>query len=245
MKARLSDQALKIQDGSSPMPMYTCLHVKSNVSAKIFQEWYEFTPFEVSVPKYGINFKTSDFACKFYMGQKIKSFPEVRLHFLYGIWGSAFTIQFKRLWTEKGRNGHNEILKMILPNPSSTDINTCLESNEPENNTENFLERCLEVDEIETMGCDANSSSDNDEDDIKNCDEDKNRENDHANDQELIIPKTPEDNLLKKRFTFRKKRQSSLPKMSCKKSNDMVKTMKTSKTSYDLNVESGNQSNDK
>ena len=48
------------------------------------------------------------------MGEKIKSFPEVRLHFLYGIWGSAFTIQFKRLLQEKGRNGHGEILKMVL-----------------------------------------------------------------------------------------------------------------------------------
>ena len=114
MKARLSDQADKIKDGNVPFPMYTCLHVKSNVSAKVFQEWYEFTPYEVSIPKYGVNFKTSDFASKFFMGEKIKSFPEVRLHFLYGIWGSAFTIQFKRLLQEKGRNGHGEILKMVL-----------------------------------------------------------------------------------------------------------------------------------
>ena len=66
MKARLSDQANKIKDGQVPFPMYTCLHVKSNVSAKIFQEWYEFTPFEVCIPKYGVNFKTSDFASKFF-----------------------------------------------------------------------------------------------------------------------------------------------------------------------------------
>ena len=122
MKARLSDQANKIKDGQVPFPMYTCLHVKSNVSAKIFQEWYEFTPFEVCIPKYGVNFKTSDFASKFFMGEKIKSFPEVRLHFLYGIWGSAFTIQFKRLLQEKGRNGHGEILKMVLITDPSNDV---------------------------------------------------------------------------------------------------------------------------
>ena len=52
------------------------------------------------------------------MGQKVKSFPEVRLHFLYGIWGSAFTILFKRLLQEKGRNSQGEILKMILNDPS-------------------------------------------------------------------------------------------------------------------------------
>ena len=140
MKARLSDQADKIQNGQVPMPMYTCLHVKSNVSAKIFQvlnfitlakmdnikcsvlqEWYEFTPYEVGIPKYGVFFRTSDFASKFYMGQKVKSFPEVRLHFLYGIWGSAFTILFKRLLQEKGRNSQGEILKMILNDPSDED----------------------------------------------------------------------------------------------------------------------------
>ena len=118
MKARLSDQADKINQGQVPMPMYTCLHVRSNVSAKVFQEWYGFTPYEVEIPKYGVFIRTSDFASKFYMGQKVKSFPEVRLHFLYGVWGSAFTILFKRLLQEKGRNSQGEILKMILNDPS-------------------------------------------------------------------------------------------------------------------------------
>ena len=120
MKARLSDQADIIADGQVPMPMYTCLHVKSSVSAKVFQEWYEFTPYEVGIPKYGLFFKTSDFASKFYMGEKIKSFPEVRLHYLYGIWGSAFTILFKRFVQEKNRQ--NEINKMVFQTPSNNDI---------------------------------------------------------------------------------------------------------------------------
>ena len=60
------------------------------------------------------------------MGQKVKSFPEVRLHFLYGIWGSAFTILLKRLVQEKGRNGEKEVLKMVLGNscPNNSDSNT-------------------------------------------------------------------------------------------------------------------------
>ena len=37
MKARLSDQREKIKNGLAPLPLYTCLHVKSNVSAMIFQ----------------------------------------------------------------------------------------------------------------------------------------------------------------------------------------------------------------
>ena len=76
MKARLSDQANKIKDGQVPFPMYTCLHVKSNVSAKIFQEWYEFTPYEVSIPKYGVNFKTSDFT----RSEDLLVFLFVKLH---------------------------------------------------------------------------------------------------------------------------------------------------------------------
>ena len=44
MKARLSDQADKIRNGQVPMPMYTCLHVKSNVSAKIFQVCLKILP---------------------------------------------------------------------------------------------------------------------------------------------------------------------------------------------------------
>ena len=151
MKARLSDQREKVLNGSAPLPLYTCLHVKSNVSAMIFQvnitenillsfhikiahlhfdfvsiififcqEWYEFTPFEVGIPKYGVFMNSKDFASKFYVGQKVKSFPEVRLHFLYGIWGSAFTILLKRLVQEKGRNGEKEVLKMILGSSSCT-----------------------------------------------------------------------------------------------------------------------------
>jgi len=37
MKDKLSNQAKKIEQGQAPLPSYTCLHVKSNVSAKVFQ----------------------------------------------------------------------------------------------------------------------------------------------------------------------------------------------------------------
>lgn len=116
MTSTLSDQREKIRDGAAPLPVHTCLHVKSNVSAKIFQEWYEFTPFEVSIPKYGVCMKMEDFGSKFYMGQKVKGFQEFPLHFLYGLWGSAFSILLKRLVQERRRNSHTEILRLILSN---------------------------------------------------------------------------------------------------------------------------------
>ena len=37
------------------------------------------------------------FGSRYFKGKISKSFPEYPLHFLQGIWGSAFTILFKRL----------------------------------------------------------------------------------------------------------------------------------------------------
>lgn len=92
--------------------------------------------------------KTEDFGSKFYMGQKVKSFPEVRIHFLYGIWGSAFTILFKRLVQEKHRNGQNEMLKMILQNDLPSMINckkTVIndDGDDDDDNDEELIVRCM------------------------------------------------------------------------------------------------------
>ena len=63
----------------------------------LLQEWVEFTPFEVGIPKYGTFMDASKFGSRYFKGKISKSFPEYPLHFLQGIWGSAFTILFKRL----------------------------------------------------------------------------------------------------------------------------------------------------
>ncbi|XP_059141098.1 cytosolic phospholipase A2-like [Physella acuta] len=97
LDARLSDQRKSIDNGQSPLPLYTCLHVKKSVSAMVFHEWMEFSPYEVGLPKYGTFLDCRQFACKFFMGCIVKDFPEPPLHYLQGIWGSAFCIQFKRL----------------------------------------------------------------------------------------------------------------------------------------------------
>ncbi|XP_035221148.1 cytosolic phospholipase A2-like isoform X3 [Stegodyphus dumicola] len=95
--ARLSQQQEKIDGGQVPLPLYTCLHVKSNVSAKVFQDWVEFSPYEIGIAKYAAFMKTEHFGSKLYKGRIIKEFPEFPLHYLQGIWGSAFSILFKRL----------------------------------------------------------------------------------------------------------------------------------------------------
>ncbi|XP_043225707.1 cytosolic phospholipase A2-like [Amphibalanus amphitrite] len=95
--ATLSDMRRVVSGGHAPLPLFTSLHVKKNVSAKVFQEWVEFTPFEVGIPKYGTFMDASKFGSRYFKGKIAKPFPEYPLHFLQGIWGSAFTILFKRL----------------------------------------------------------------------------------------------------------------------------------------------------
>uniref|UniRef100_A0A1I8HIV4 Phospholipase A2 n=1 Tax=Macrostomum lignano TaxID=282301 RepID=A0A1I8HIV4_9PLAT len=62
-----------------------------DVSARIFQE----TPF--GLPKYGCFQRTCHFGCKFFIGRLCREYEEPPLHFLMGIWGSAFTILVKDL----------------------------------------------------------------------------------------------------------------------------------------------------
>ncbi|PSN47451.1 Cytosolic phospholipase A2 [Blattella germanica] len=97
---KLSDQRRVLDYGRAPLPLYTCINVKHNVSARVFQEWVEFNPYEIGVTKYGTYTKPENFGSKFYLGNIIKKFPEPPLHFLQGIWGSAYSIQFKRLVKE-------------------------------------------------------------------------------------------------------------------------------------------------
>ncbi|KAH9524898.1 Cytosolic phospholipase A2 [Bulinus truncatus] len=100
LDSNLSDQQRVLSDGQCPMPLYSCLHVKKTTSPMVFHEWIEFSPYEIGLPKYGTFLKSDQFACKFFMGSIVKRFPEPPLHFLQGIWGIAFCIQFKRLFDD-------------------------------------------------------------------------------------------------------------------------------------------------
>ncbi|KAL4218780.1 Cytosolic phospholipase A2 [Mactra antiquata] len=97
LDSKLSHQQEKLKEGKIPMPMYSCLHVKKHVSAMVFHEWMEFSPYEIGMPKYGTFMRPELFGSKFFIGHLVKKFEEPPLHFLQGIWGSAFCIQFKRL----------------------------------------------------------------------------------------------------------------------------------------------------
>nr|XP_039269364.1 cytosolic phospholipase A2-like isoform X2 [Styela clava] len=105
---KLSDMQLKLKDASLPMPIFTCLHVRSNMSAMTFHDWVEFTPYEIGIAKYGTFLKTEYFGSKFFMGVLVKKYDESPLHFLQGVWGSAFSILFNRLIEKSNKDGNND-----------------------------------------------------------------------------------------------------------------------------------------
>ncbi|BFZ00505.1 hypothetical protein BsWGS_03542 [Bradybaena similaris] len=114
METTLTDQREKIKDGAIPMPLYTCVHVKKDVPARSFQEWVEFSPYEIGLPKYGTFMDSELFGSKFFMGKLVKQYKEQPLHFLQGIWGSAFCILFKRLLEDNRRIDPVEMVRQEM-----------------------------------------------------------------------------------------------------------------------------------
>ncbi|KAK3879753.1 hypothetical protein Pcinc_015739 [Petrolisthes cinctipes] len=108
---KLTDTQRILVQGVVPMPLYTCLHAKRNISCRTFSEWVEFSPYEIGIAKYGTFMKAQDFGNKFIVGKKIKHFEELPLHFLQGVWGSAFTILIKRLVMEGGKKDIVQIMR--------------------------------------------------------------------------------------------------------------------------------------
>ncbi|XP_015775072.1 PREDICTED: cytosolic phospholipase A2-like [Acropora digitifera] len=93
----LSEQQPKVQDAEVPFPLYSCVHVKKDVSAQEYCEWMEFSPHEIGMPKYGTFMQTEHFGSKFFCGKLVKHYKEPPLFYLQGIWGSAFTILLQRV----------------------------------------------------------------------------------------------------------------------------------------------------
>uniref|UniRef100_A0A7N8WRJ6 Phospholipase A2 n=1 Tax=Mastacembelus armatus TaxID=205130 RepID=A0A7N8WRJ6_9TELE len=118
MDTKLSDIQEKINQAQSPLPLFTCLHVKPDVSELMFADWVEFSPYEIGMAKYG-TFMTPDlFGSKFFMGTAVKKYQENPIHFLMGVWGSAFSILFNRVLGIKDTAGGStmeEELEQIKP----------------------------------------------------------------------------------------------------------------------------------
>uniref|UniRef100_A0A8C9GLX8 PLA2c domain-containing protein n=1 Tax=Piliocolobus tephrosceles TaxID=591936 RepID=A0A8C9GLX8_9PRIM len=67
--AKLSDQQEAVRQGQNPYPIYTSVNVRTNMSGEDFAEWCEFTPYEVSFPKYGAYVPTELFGSELFMGR--------------------------------------------------------------------------------------------------------------------------------------------------------------------------------
>ncbi|XP_030063405.1 cytosolic phospholipase A2 isoform X2 [Microcaecilia unicolor] len=97
MDSKLSNMKEKVNKGQCPLPLFTCLHVKPDVSELMFADWVEFSPYEIGMAKYGTFMPPDLFGSKFFMGTVVKKYEENPLHFLMGVWGSAFSILFNRV----------------------------------------------------------------------------------------------------------------------------------------------------
>ncbi|GIY97974.1 cytosolic phospholipase A2 [Caerostris extrusa] len=94
-QVHLSEQKEKVNNGAAPLPLYTCLHVKSNVSAKVFQDWLEFSPYEIGIAKYAAFMRTEDFGCKFFKGRIVRRFPNLPF-IIYKASGEAPSAYFSK-----------------------------------------------------------------------------------------------------------------------------------------------------
>uniref|UniRef100_A0A8C9V676 Phospholipase A2, group IVF, tandem duplicate 2 n=1 Tax=Scleropages formosus TaxID=113540 RepID=A0A8C9V676_SCLFO len=91
----LSEQQRAVQEGQNPYPIYNAVNMKDGTTTEA--EWCEFSPYEVSLPKYGASVPTEAFGSEFYLGRLIKKLPESRLSFLLG------------------KRQHEEVSKTIFP----------------------------------------------------------------------------------------------------------------------------------
>uniref|UniRef100_A0A8C0BAL9 Phospholipase A2 n=1 Tax=Buteo japonicus TaxID=224669 RepID=A0A8C0BAL9_9AVES len=95
---RLSDQRQAVDNGQNPLPIYVAINLKSNYSAQAFREWLEFTPYEVSLLKYGASIRAEHFGSEFFMGRMVKRFSETRICYMQGMWSSIFSIDVMYVW---------------------------------------------------------------------------------------------------------------------------------------------------
>ncbi|XP_011353270.1 cytosolic phospholipase A2 zeta isoform X2 [Pteropus vampyrus] len=96
--AKLSDQQEAISQGQNPYPIYASINVHTNISGEDFAEWCEFTPHEIGFPKYGAYIPTKLFGSEFFMGRLLKLWPEPRICYLQGMWGSAFAASLDEIF---------------------------------------------------------------------------------------------------------------------------------------------------
>ncbi|XP_076809592.1 cytosolic phospholipase A2-like [Clavelina lepadiformis] len=96
MHLTLSHLKTYVSDGKVPYPIIASLHAKSSVSVSKFHAYYEETPFEVSLPEYGIGLPPDTVGSTWTGGFLVDKLRELPLHFSHGMTGCAFSILLQK-----------------------------------------------------------------------------------------------------------------------------------------------------
>ncbi|XP_049562628.1 cytosolic phospholipase A2 epsilon isoform X2 [Orcinus orca] len=97
-ECKLSDQRAALCQGQNPLPIYLTINVKDDVSNQDFREWFEFSPYEVGLQKYGAFIPTELFGSEFFMGRLMRRIPESRICYMLGLWSSIFSLNLLDAW---------------------------------------------------------------------------------------------------------------------------------------------------
>uniref|UniRef100_A0A8C8W8D3 Phospholipase A2 n=1 Tax=Peromyscus maniculatus bairdii TaxID=230844 RepID=A0A8C8W8D3_PERMB len=116
--AKLSDQQEMVSQGQNPYPIYASINVHTHISGEDFAEWCEFTPYEVGFHKYGAYVPTELFGSEFFMGRMLRRWPEPRICYLQGMWGSAFAASLSEIFRKMGGSG----LRLLDPYKESVTV---------------------------------------------------------------------------------------------------------------------------
>lgn len=86
-----------VESADVPFPILTCAHVREYLPMSEFWDEVEMTPYEVSLPSYGINIPTEKFNSSWGNGILQQDLPEPPLHYMMGASGSAFAILLSKV----------------------------------------------------------------------------------------------------------------------------------------------------
>ena len=103
----LADQAESIDDGLMPYPIYTSVSMHKDDEGNYEYNWYEFNPAEVRNLDLDAYIPSWAFDCPFDQGQSVEIAPQQSFGYLMGIFGSAYTVNFRdmnRLFYEEVDN---------------------------------------------------------------------------------------------------------------------------------------------
>ena len=88
---------VEVENARYPFPVMAAIHVKHGMKEGESFDSIEFSPFEVSFPKYGVAMAVEDFNCQFYAGKIITSHPEPPLKYLQSIFSSGHAVDLEKL----------------------------------------------------------------------------------------------------------------------------------------------------